>query len=180
MDDNTAAVGEQCGGQLRRRVGVRQTAPNGAPIARGRVADQRCRLGEQRIVLAHHIRALQTALAGHGTDRQDTIALFKVVQTLNTIEVHDVLGARQAQVHHGCQTLPPGHEFGCLAVCLQQGNHFINRGGGGVRERCRLHASSFFGSLQIKTAGLGWIEPRGQLSPRLVRILTIARDLLSV
>src|SRR6266851_1993390 len=75
------------GGELGRRIGVRQAAADGAARADRGVADVADRLDEQRLELGQTVATLDRYLAGHGPYGEPTLAWLDVRQLGDAIEI---------------------------------------------------------------------------------------------
>jgi hypothetical protein len=87
-------------------------------------------------------RLQERAVAGHRADADLVALVGDVVELAEIVDVHEVLGRRQAQLHHRQQAVAAGDDSGVGTEALQQRQRVVDAGGPLVLERGRdLHDS---------------------------------------
>ena len=121
------------------RVAVGQVAAHGTHVAHQGVGDDGSGVVDDGVTGPDQVRGVQVGFPGQGADVQFVALLADVAQPANAVEVHQVGGSGQLQLHHGDEALAPGQHPGIRAVVAQQGKGGVEGGGGVVLESRRYH-----------------------------------------
>ncbi len=108
---DSAAQSERHSGQVARRIGVGQSASQGALGAHHRVAHFMGGLGEHGRLLVDLVRKLDVAIGGHRADGQISVFSPNVRQAWDAADVHEQLGLGEAQLHQRQQAVAAGQHF---------------------------------------------------------------------
>ena len=117
-----------------RGVRLAQRPPDRPPVAHDRVGDHPLGLTEDRVVLVGDSGFEQLAMPGHGADA-DLVALDTHIGEVEIVDVDQVLGSGESQLHHRQQAVPPGNEPGLRAQPIQQRDGVVDAGRALVLER---------------------------------------------
>ena len=115
--------------QLRRWIEMTERTAERAAITRLPMSDLAHRLVHERATLAHDIGELDVALARHGADLERAVLLADVAQTVDPIDVDDVVRQHVTHVEHGHERLPAGKQLGVLEAAEETD---------GIRNRARI------------------------------------------
>ncbi len=83
---------------------------------------------------------LHFRVAGQRAESQGGVVFSDVGEARNEIEVHEMNGARQAELHQGDEALASGQEFGLFAQLPQQGYAFGYRAGSVIVKWTWVHS----------------------------------------
>ncbi len=115
-----------------------KAAADRAAVSRLPVSDRKDGLRQQRQAPLDQLRKLDRALRRHRADRQLAALLANVGQTLDPVEVDQVIRIGNAQVEHRHQRLATGENPGVVEF-PQVAERFAERSRQVVLERWRLH-----------------------------------------
>ncbi len=112
-----ALAGDQDGGPIRRRVGMRDRAADRAPVADLRVADRRGDVVEERVRVADDRRLVDLAVRGTRADRQVVVRLDDAVETGHVAQVDKQGGLCEPELDQREEAVPTRQELGvALAI----------------------------------------------------------------
>jgi hypothetical protein len=162
-DDELGADGGADRREVLRRVGLAQRAADRPAVADRRIGDHPLGVGEDRELAGEDLRLEQVAVAGHRADAQHALLLADVRQlAFQRVDVDEVLGRREPQLHHRQERVSAGHEPGLRAQALEQPERFVDARSARVVERRRyLHVTLSSVAWQRRYAGREE-HPRGR------------------
>ena len=88
------------------RVGLAERAADRAAVAHDRVGDHVLGVAEEREVLGEQLGLQQLDVAGHRPDPDLAVLLADVGELVEVVDVDQVLGVREPQLHHRQQAVP--------------------------------------------------------------------------
>src|SRR5215472_12736020 len=132
--------GQQHGCPVAAWVSLRQRPPDGPPIAYLHIGDTR------RTVMNNgntggSLRALDFRVPGQGAKSQAPVLLLDVGDPGNKVEINQVSGIGEAQLHQGNQALPARQRLGFLAQFRQHGAGLLERTGAVIVKCSGIHSS---------------------------------------
>jgi hypothetical protein len=135
-------------------IAVGEVSADRGLVADEGVGDHRRGVGEDRILRADEVRALEHAFARAPADLERPALLHHVLEPGDPPDVHEMGGLAQPELEEGQQALPTGQHLRVVAVLGEQGHGFGQRSGGVVVERRRDHGALLpLGSLNGTKAG---------------------------
>ena len=140
-DDTAGVEGGAHRRQVLGRIGLTERPADGATVADDRIGDHLLGVAEDREGGRQLVGLEQLTVTGHGTDAE-LVAFDPDVPELvvQIVDVDQVLGRREPQLHHRQEAVASGDEPGLAPEPLQQRDRVIDAGGTFVFERCwHLH-----------------------------------------
>ncbi len=113
------------------RVGLAQGAADGAAVAHQRVGDDGLGVGDDGEVLAQERRGEQVPVAGQGADVDGVALAADVAELAQVVDVDQVLGRGQAQLHHRQQAVTARHHPRLAAELREQPQRLVDAGSPG-------------------------------------------------
>ncbi len=92
-------------------VRVRQVPSHRGHIADQGVTDHSGRLHQNRVFRAEQVRAFDLGLSREGSDPEEALRLPDVAQPRNAVDIDEVTGCGEAQLHQRNQAHPPRQYF---------------------------------------------------------------------
>src|SRR6267143_1011336 len=139
-------------------VAVGQRDADRALVAHGGIADHRGRLRHDETLGLERLRRLHLPVGGHRPDRDHALVLLDTGEARHLAEVDQVLGLREAQLHHRDQAVAAREDLGVVELAEQlQG--LPDAGRGVVLERGWVHGrvSSYLFWLAAPAGLAAWI-----------------------
>ena len=127
-------------GHVCRRVGVRQTAADGAAVAHLRIADRLGALGHHWTPLVQQRRGGDLVVHGAGADHDLAVALADAGEVGDAADVDEELRLAEPQLHQRHQAVAAGDELAGAAGGRDPGQCVVDRGRAYVVECRRNHA----------------------------------------
>ena len=122
-----------------RGIAMRKIAADRGQVPHLRIGNDRRRIQQQRILRPHHVRRFQLRFAREPANLQEAAVLLDIRKSGDPIDVDQVAGPRQAQLHHGYKTLSAAQDLGVVSMLLQQGHGFRKCLGPEIFESWRYH-----------------------------------------
>ena len=123
-------------------VGLREGAADRAAVADHGVGDHVLGVGEERIPLGQQLGLEELAVARHRSDPDLAVLLVYVGEALDLVDVDQVLGVGEPQLHHRQQAVAAGDEHRLVPQLIQQTDRVVDAGGALVLEWAgHLHVS---------------------------------------
>ena len=120
------------------RIGMGETAADGAAIARLAMADMAQRLGQQWAMPRDFGRQFEIALPHHGADAQPAVAHGDAAQIVDAAEIDQMIDDDVTEIHHRHERLAAGENFG-VGQGRQKLGRFLELPRRVIVERRRLH-----------------------------------------
>ncbi|CFR85116.1 Uncharacterised protein [Mycobacterium tuberculosis] len=134
------------GRQVLGRIRLAERTAQGAAVADHRVGDHPLGIAEDRAHRRQRIGVQNLSMAGHRTQPNQVGIVDSADHDVaefggQVVDVHEVLGVGDAQLHHRQQAVPAGDHPRSLPQPIQQSDGVVHAGGTFVFERPRyLHA----------------------------------------
>ena len=125
--DDRRVQGEHSSRQLRGWIGVGEASADSASIADVDMPDLADSRGQQRPALSDDGRALDRPLPGHGAEGQSTILNLQKRQLGHSVQVDQMRGPGQAEIHERHEALPASERLRFVAQLGQGGQRFVER-----------------------------------------------------
>src|SRR6266496_2036639 len=110
-------------------------------VAHQRIGDQRNGVGENGVLGADQIGALERRLPRHRPDLEKPALLLDVVEPRNAADIHQVRERCKAQLQHGQEAHAAGEDLGLVAVTGEQLHRLVERARTVIIECRRNHRS---------------------------------------
>ena len=142
-----------------------ERAADGAAVAGLAVADVLDRLVHQRDALAYHVGEFDVALARHRADLERAVRLADVGETVDLVEVDDVVGLHEPHVEHRHHRLPAGQQLGVVEAAEQR-DGVADRARVVVAEGRWLHRCFRLQTSSLYITGKPCLNPKNSKSPK--------------
>ena len=138
-------------------------AADGPAVSNLEVTDVGDRFGKQRSGRSHDSVVFCHRLPRHRSDREPFAVSTDELQRRNSVQVDEVVKARQPEGEHGYQALPTAENLGVVPVCLEQRDRLIDACRRVVLESSWLHVFCTFEVLRsdetVGALGRGYKHP---------------------
>jgi hypothetical protein len=121
------------------RIAVRQVAADGGEVAYYRIGDDLRGVVEQGIARPDQLGLFQLRFARERADPEKPMSLTDARQTRDSVDVHDVRGVREPELHQRDEALASREDLGVLAEPDQERRRLADRGRCVIVERGRNH-----------------------------------------
>src|SRR6476660_6783907 len=108
-------------------------------IAHLRISNHCGGIEQERVLCSHEFRRFQLRLTREAPNLQKAAVLFDIRKTGNAIDIDQMAGSCQAQLHHGYKALSATQDLGVVSMLLQKAHGFRQRLRPEIFESWRYH-----------------------------------------
>src|SRR5262249_8988822 len=120
-------VGQHGGRMVVGRIGVREVATDGGPVAHQRIGDHPGGVEQQRVRSRHDGRFLELVLARERANGEVVAPLLDVGEVAEAVDVDEHLGRGEAETHRRQETLAAGQYLGAISEAREEPDRLVER-----------------------------------------------------